>query len=452
MTDPARTYVDTTVELAPDVRLLPGTILEGRTVVGARLGDRPRHPARRHRRRRATRSSARPSPASRRSATAPPSARTCRCGPAPASPPARTSARSSRSKNSEIGEGAKVPHLSYVGDAEIGRRRQHRRRQHHRQLRRQAEAPHQGRRRRAHRLEHRARRAGRGRRRRLHGCRRGRHPRRAAGRAGQGRARPIEEGWVAKRENAATTGRTGRRRDGEGASLMELVSKKTLMLFAGQGNDELSEEIAECLDVPLGDVKLSTLRERRDVLPLRREHPRRRRVRGAEPLRADQRPHHGAAAHDRRRQARVGASHHRGVPLLRVRAPGPQGRGPRADLRAPARRPAHRRRRRPRRDRRPPHRADPGLLRLPGRPPHRGAAARRLPRAAGRGRRRRSSSPDAGGRQARPPLRQLPRRRRHRVRPRVHRQAPAQGHPQRRRGHRGGRQRSTAASACWSTT
>jgi ribose-phosphate pyrophosphokinase len=39
---------------------------------------------------------------------------------------------------------------------------------------------------------------------------------------------------------------------------MELVSKKTLMLFAGQGNDELSSEIAKCLDVPLGDVKLST--------------------------------------------------------------------------------------------------------------------------------------------------------------------------------------------------
>ena len=39
---------------------------------------------------------------------------------------------------------------------------------------------------------------------------------------------------------------------------MELVSKKKLMLFAGQGNEELSSEIAECLDVPLGDVKLST--------------------------------------------------------------------------------------------------------------------------------------------------------------------------------------------------
>jgi ribose-phosphate pyrophosphokinase len=39
---------------------------------------------------------------------------------------------------------------------------------------------------------------------------------------------------------------------------MELVSKKKLMLFAGQGNDELTHEIAECLNVPLGDVRLST--------------------------------------------------------------------------------------------------------------------------------------------------------------------------------------------------
>jgi ribose-phosphate pyrophosphokinase len=39
---------------------------------------------------------------------------------------------------------------------------------------------------------------------------------------------------------------------------MELVSKKKLMLFAGQGNLELSQEIAQGLKVPLGDVKLST--------------------------------------------------------------------------------------------------------------------------------------------------------------------------------------------------
>ncbi len=39
---------------------------------------------------------------------------------------------------------------------------------------------------------------------------------------------------------------------------MELLSKKRLMLFAGRGNPELSEEIAAHLKVPLGDVKLSS--------------------------------------------------------------------------------------------------------------------------------------------------------------------------------------------------
>jgi bifunctional UDP-N-acetylglucosamine pyrophosphorylase / glucosamine-1-phosphate N-acetyltransferase len=35
MLDPERTYIDATVELAPDVTLFPGTLLQGRTVVGA---------------------------------------------------------------------------------------------------------------------------------------------------------------------------------------------------------------------------------------------------------------------------------------------------------------------------------------------------------------------------------------------------------------------------------
>jgi ribose-phosphate pyrophosphokinase len=38
---------------------------------------------------------------------------------------------------------------------------------------------------------------------------------------------------------------------------MELVTKKRLMLFAGSGNPELSEEIASHLKIPLGDIKLS---------------------------------------------------------------------------------------------------------------------------------------------------------------------------------------------------
>lgn len=40
MLDPERTYIDATVELAPDVTLFPGTVLQGRTVVerGAQIG------------------------------------------------------------------------------------------------------------------------------------------------------------------------------------------------------------------------------------------------------------------------------------------------------------------------------------------------------------------------------------------------------------------------------
>jgi bifunctional UDP-N-acetylglucosamine pyrophosphorylase/glucosamine-1-phosphate N-acetyltransferase len=34
MVDPAATYIDTTVSLAADVTLFPGTILQGRTVIG----------------------------------------------------------------------------------------------------------------------------------------------------------------------------------------------------------------------------------------------------------------------------------------------------------------------------------------------------------------------------------------------------------------------------------
>ncbi len=44
MVDPANTYVDAAVHLAPDVTLLPGTVLQGRTVIarGARVGPNTR--------------------------------------------------------------------------------------------------------------------------------------------------------------------------------------------------------------------------------------------------------------------------------------------------------------------------------------------------------------------------------------------------------------------------
>jgi bifunctional UDP-N-acetylglucosamine pyrophosphorylase/glucosamine-1-phosphate N-acetyltransferase len=119
MVDPARTYVDATVELEPDVRLLPGTFLEGRTVIGggsvigpdARLtdvvvGERAR----------VSNTVARESEIGDH----------CEIGPyAYLRPGTRLAAGVKvgtyvEVKNSEIGEGTKVPHLSYIGDADIG--------------------------------------------------------------------------------------------------------------------------------------------------------------------------------------------------------------------------------------------------------------------------------------------------------------------------------------------
>ena len=104
---------------------------------------------------------------------------------------AARSARSSRSRTSEIGEGSKVPHLTYVGDADDRRALQHRRQLDVRQLRRHPQAPHGDRLARPHRLRHEVHRAALRRRRRVH--RGGRRPeeRRAAGRAGRFRWAPT---------------------------------------------------------------------------------------------------------------------------------------------------------------------------------------------------------------------------------------------------------------------
>src|SRR4051794_24926256 len=121
MTDPTRTYVDTGVVLAPDVQLLPGTILSGRTVVGAGsvigpdtelvdtvVGDDAV----------VRQTVARGSEIGDRATV----------GPYVSLRPGTHLAADAHVgtfveiKNSHIGEGAKVPHLAYVGDAEIGPR------------------------------------------------------------------------------------------------------------------------------------------------------------------------------------------------------------------------------------------------------------------------------------------------------------------------------------------
>ena len=48
-------------------------------------------------------------------------------------------------KNSNIGAGAKVPHLSYLGDADVGEEANVAAGQHHRELRRLHEEPHEDR-------------------------------------------------------------------------------------------------------------------------------------------------------------------------------------------------------------------------------------------------------------------------------------------------------------------
>jgi bifunctional UDP-N-acetylglucosamine pyrophosphorylase / glucosamine-1-phosphate N-acetyltransferase len=119
MTDPARTYLDATVELEPDVVLLPGTILSGRTVVGrgsvigpdTRLVD---------------------TIVGERSTIANAVAEEAEIGDdvevgpyAHLRPGTRLGNRAKignfvETKNAEIGDGAKANHLAYLGDVEVG--------------------------------------------------------------------------------------------------------------------------------------------------------------------------------------------------------------------------------------------------------------------------------------------------------------------------------------------
>ncbi len=100
-------------------------------------------------------------------------------------------------KNAVVGAGSKVPHLSYVGDADDRRGHQHRRGHGLRELRRRRQAPHRRRRPRAHRQRHHARRAGDDRRRRLHRRRLGDH---------RGRARRARWPWPGR---GSATSRAG---------------------------------------------------------------------------------------------------------------------------------------------------------------------------------------------------------------------------------------------------
>jgi bifunctional UDP-N-acetylglucosamine pyrophosphorylase/glucosamine-1-phosphate N-acetyltransferase len=119
MLDPERTYIDDTVEVAPGARIYPGVHLEGSTTVGpdARVGPEV---------------FAKDSTigagstvwyAVLRSAVV---GDECEVGPFASLRPGTVLSRGAKAgtfvetKNTTLGEGAKAPHLSYLGDATIG--------------------------------------------------------------------------------------------------------------------------------------------------------------------------------------------------------------------------------------------------------------------------------------------------------------------------------------------
>ena len=155
-----------------------------------------------------------------------------------------------------------------------------------------------------------------------------------------------------------------------------------LKLFSGNAHRALAEEIAACLGMPLGQAEVTRFSDGEVFVQIDEN------VRGADVFVVQptcppgERQPDGAPDHARRRQARLGRAHHRGAPVLRLRAPGPEGAAARADHGQARGRPDHRGGRRARPRDRPPRRPDPGLLQHPGRPPLRGPGPPRLPRPA----------------------------------------------------------------------
>jgi bifunctional UDP-N-acetylglucosamine pyrophosphorylase/glucosamine-1-phosphate N-acetyltransferase len=119
ITDPAATWIDVGVTLAPDVEILPGTHLEGNTAIGpgARIGPGCllRDPS--------VGEDATVMYAVCESAEIGPGADIgpfTRMRPGTRIGPGAHIGSYVELKNATVGEGSKVPHLSYVGDADIG--------------------------------------------------------------------------------------------------------------------------------------------------------------------------------------------------------------------------------------------------------------------------------------------------------------------------------------------
>ena len=310
--DPATTWVDVDVVLEPGRRrCCPArscTTAPG-SPPGATVGP-GHHAVRLHGRRRARRSSA-------ATAAARSSAPGATVGPFAYLRPGTDLGEGGKigtfveTKNARIGAGSKVPHLSYVGDAEIGEGSNIGAASVFVNYDGTDQAPHRGRRPRPDRLGHHARRAARGGRRRLHRGRVGgpqRRPARravdvarspsASSRAGPRAAAPAPPSALAAaprrrhRQDAADRPRTDRSHartdDPQEHAMIGITStpEKRLVLVSGRAHPELAREVAAALGRGHRPHDRVRLRQRRDLRPLRRERPRLRRVRPAVPHRA----------------------------------------------------------------------------------------------------------------------------------------------------------------------
>ncbi len=102
--DPATTWIDAGVTLEPDAVVHPFTVLRGSTSVGSRGRDRPARGRDRRRDRARVRRSG----------------RSVTFAPEPFSESGAKAGTFVEIKKSRIGARTKVPHLSYIGDADIG--------------------------------------------------------------------------------------------------------------------------------------------------------------------------------------------------------------------------------------------------------------------------------------------------------------------------------------------
>ena len=101
---------------------------------------------------------------------------------------------------------------------------------------------------------------------------------------------------------------------------------KKVCIFSGNANPALAQEIAQVLEMPLGQCRVSRFSDGETFCEIARTYA------GVDAYiiqptcSPGERQRDGAADHGRRAAARLGRIDHRGHPVLRLRAPGPQGR------------------------------------------------------------------------------------------------------------------------------